>query len=64
MDTTQNSTSQIKIRRPYKKPLIEIIALRPQETVLGGCKSTSLSDNFGTTDPLCYTSICLIETPI
>jgi hypothetical protein len=34
-----------KERKPYLKPRIETVELRPNETVLGVCKSQSLAAN-------------------
>lgn len=36
-----------KVRKPYVKPRIETVELRPKETVLGVCKSPSLAQNEG-----------------
>jgi len=36
MDSEQNGT-----RRPYEKPEIKQVALRPDEAVLGACKAAS-----------------------
>jgi len=47
-------------KKPYTKPEIKQVPLRPEEAVLGGCKtaSTSNSPNLGgdcDTPGLCYT---------
>lgn len=36
-----NRTSAAKRRKPYAKPLLRRVELRPQEAVLGACKSAS-----------------------
>lgn len=33
-----------KPRRPYQKPQVEQVELRPQEAVLGGCKYFDMAD--------------------
>jgi len=41
----------MKAKKPYKKPEIKKVPLRPQEMVLGFCKvSTSLGPTMGTCD--------------
>ena len=49
----------MKKRKPYKKPEIKLTPLRPQESVLGFCKtSQNRGPQFGTcTRP----GMCLIE---
>lgn len=59
MDFNHNPSPTQKDRRPYQPPRIELVSLRPKETVLGGCQSASLSNNSGTTDQLCTTALCL-----
>jgi hypothetical protein len=50
-------------RKPYLKPHIEIVSLRPKETVLGICKSISLNDNSGKGLDACdgFTTPCLSD---
>jgi hypothetical protein len=38
--TTDN---EVKDRKPYDKPRIQEVPLRPDEAVLGGCKTASTS---------------------
>ena len=38
--TTDNKVDE---KRPYAKPQIQEVPLRPDEAVLGGCKTASLS---------------------
>jgi hypothetical protein len=40
-DTTANEQRQEK--KPYAKPEIQEVPLRPDEAVLGGCKTASVS---------------------
>jgi hypothetical protein len=40
-DTTDNGRPHEK--KPYAKPQIQEVPLRPDEAVLGGCKTTSTS---------------------
>jgi len=41
-DTTRND-SHGDTRKPYTKPQIQEVPLRPDEAVLGGCKTSSIS---------------------
>ncbi len=43
MDDTHPSNGSGADRKPYAKPQIEEVALRPEEAVLGACKTASLS---------------------
>jgi len=45
-----------KGRKPYVKPRIETVELRPKETVLGVCKSPSLAANEGPGGGSCATN--------
>jgi hypothetical protein len=42
-------------KRPYVKPEFTQVALRPEEAVLGGCKSTTSS---GPAGPTCKATSC------
>jgi hypothetical protein len=42
MDET-NSNDRLNEKRPYAKPQIQEVPLRPDEAVLGGCKTASIS---------------------
>ena len=41
-DTTSNGQSE-DAKKPYTKPQIQEVPLRPDEAVLGSCKTSSLS---------------------
>jgi hypothetical protein len=43
MDETTSKDQAEGEKRPYAKPQIQEVPLRPDEAVLGGCKSTSVS---------------------
>ena len=43
--TNKSEAKVVKIRKSYVKPKIEIVALRPKETILGVCKSISIGSN-------------------
>jgi hypothetical protein len=38
---------QVKVRKPYQKPEIKRFSLRPEEAVLGNCKTTGISGPSG-----------------
>jgi len=40
-DRTENN--QLEEKKPYAKPQIQEVPLRPDEAVLGGCKTSSVS---------------------
>ena len=42
-DQGHDGQSQDDNRKPYVKPQIQEVALRPEEAVLGGCKTASVS---------------------
>jgi len=42
-----NSDFEIQVRKSYIKPKIERVSLVPEETVLGGCKTTSTGPDAG-----------------
>jgi hypothetical protein len=46
METTKNLTlsKSTGMRKPYSKPNIEQVQLLPDENVLGGCNSISISN--------------------
>jgi hypothetical protein len=46
----QDRDEQHQIRKPYEKPQIQEVALRPEEAVLGACKTNSVS---GPAQPRC-----------
>ena len=50
MDDRAANNRAIEHRRPYTKPQIQEVALRPEEAVLGNCKTSSLS---GAAQSLC-----------
>lgn len=53
----------VKIRKSYVKPKIEIVALRPKETILGVCKSLSIVSNEGEALTSCYSAtVCSLDT--
>jgi hypothetical protein len=39
----ESTTDRTKDKRPYVKPQIQEVPLRPDEAVLGGCKTSSTS---------------------
>ena len=43
MDETTSKDQAEGPKRPYAKPQIQEVPLRPDEAVLGGCKTASLS---------------------
>ena len=43
MDDNLPNSGNGETRKPYAKPQIEEVALRPEEAVLGACKTSSLS---------------------
>ena len=43
MDETTSKDQAEKEKRPYAKPQIQEVPLRPDEAVLGGCKTASTS---------------------
>ena len=45
-------------RKPYSKPELRQVALRPEEAVLGACKSNKIS---GPGNPTCRTPACYAE---
>jgi len=48
-------------RKPYHKPQMETVSLRPKETVLGTCKSISNTSNVGGTTGCLAGVQCLID---
>ena len=42
-DRTMSNQREDAAKRPYAKPQIQQVPLRPEEAVLGGCKSMSVS---------------------
>ncbi len=42
-----------KERKPYQKPLIEEVDLKPEEAVLTGCKTTQGAAGPGGKNPIC-----------
>ena len=51
MDETRDVTTE-RPRKPYAKPQIQEVPLRPVEAVLGGCKTASTGGPGGS-DPKC-----------
>jgi hypothetical protein len=45
MDETTSKNLAEGEKRPYVKPQIQEVPLRPDEAVLGGCKTASVSGN-------------------
>lgn len=43
MDETPLNAGQDAVRKPYTKPQIQEVPLRPDEAVLGNCKTASTS---------------------
>ena len=43
MDETTSKDQAEREKRPYAKPQIQEVPLRPDEAVLGGCKTSSTS---------------------
>jgi hypothetical protein len=43
MDETTSKNQAESEKRPYAKPQIQEVPLRPNEAVLGGCKTASIS---------------------
>jgi hypothetical protein len=43
MDETRDNVTDDRPRKPYVKPEIQEVPLRPEEAVLGGCKTASKS---------------------
>jgi hypothetical protein len=43
MDETRDKLTKERPRKPYSKPQIQEVPLRPEEAVLGGCKTASKS---------------------
>jgi len=43
VDETRDATTNQRMRKPYNKPQIQEVPLRPEEAVLGGCKTGSKS---------------------
>lgn len=43
MDETRRRAGQDEPKKPYAKPQIQEVPLRPDEAVLGGCKTASKS---------------------
>ncbi len=39
----QDRNDRNEVRKPYEKPQIQEVALRPEEAVLGACKTFSVS---------------------
>lgn len=39
MNETENSETKVPSKRPYQKPRLRRVELRPQEAVLGNCKA-------------------------
>jgi hypothetical protein len=42
-ETNANQTADESDKKPYAKPQIQEVPLRPDEAVLGGCKTSSTS---------------------
>jgi hypothetical protein len=42
-DERQDESAAQRLRKPYAAPAVERVPLRPDEAVLGGCKSTATS---------------------
>ena len=49
-------------RKPYQKPRIETVALRPKETVLGLCRSASIAQNALSTSDCRSEAVCFQDT--
>lgn len=46
MEPVNHPTSDLpEERKPYQKPRLETVSLRPKETVLGLCRSASIAQN-------------------
>jgi hypothetical protein len=43
MDETDTKTATDTARKPYEKPQVQEVPLRPDEAVLGNCKTSSTS---------------------
>lgn len=43
MDETRDDATNNRPRKPYVKPQIQEVPLRPEEAVLGGCKTPNFS---------------------
>jgi len=43
VDDTRDQATKQEPRKPYVKPQIQEVPLRPEEAVLGGCKTSSKS---------------------
>jgi hypothetical protein len=43
VDETRDQATNERARKPYVKPQIQEVPLRPEEAVLGGCKTASKS---------------------
>ncbi|HEV7858841.1 MAG TPA: hypothetical protein VGO91_09455 [Pyrinomonadaceae bacterium] len=41
MNESEKQKTQTKMRKPYQKPRMRRVELRPQEAVLGACKAAS-----------------------
>lgn len=52
---TEPSDKQISDKKPYTKPEIAQVALRPEEAVLGACKTSKVS---GPGNPRCNAPTC------
>jgi hypothetical protein len=50
VDETRDHATSERPRKPYVKPQIQEVPLRPEEAVLGGCKTASKS---GSTQSRC-----------
>jgi hypothetical protein len=46
---------EVRVKKPYTKPRVKRVILVPEEAVLGGCKTASVS---GPATANCGTTIC------
>ncbi len=47
MTDSKHQVAEQQPRRPYQKPAMVVVSLRPEEAVLGGCKVNGASDAMG-----------------
>lgn len=63
MELMKSSSNIIKTeRKPYMKPHVETVSMRPKETVLGVCKSASFNNNVNLGGVCNIATSCLIDS--